>query len=708
MALVTIFVVRATLALPDERFKNPIFQPYRSGGNRMHASPPPDAPPGPLGWRHDLAPLLEALPFAALLVNARHEVVAHNALGARPSSPCPCPLPAAARSGEPATRDVLDEASGRWFECAVYPTGFHDDSGERLYLHFVSDVTERRSTTELLERSREHQAALIHLLGRVPACEHADQLLREVVDQVAELSWMGLDAGAAAFVAEGRTLRMVHQRRLSQGVLQKCARVPFGACLCGRVAESRKAAVCSNLNADHEFRFEGMTDHGHAVLALTDHDETLGVLNFYLPAGARLDADRAKFLDSVARITSEALARLNLRSKLARADRMATVGVLAASVAHEVRNPLTYVLYNLESLEGELGQLSRTARGAGGSEGTLDVELDDLKEMARDALEGAQRIRAIIDDLKIFARHDDSERVAVDVNDAIESAIRLATNEVKYRARIEHDLGKVAPVLGNAGRLGQLLLNLVINAAQAIAPGSRSQNFIAVRSWQEGDWVNIEVRDSGAGIPPEVLPRVFAPFFTTKPAGVGTGLGLSICKDIVAGMGGTIGVESTVGLGTRFIVRLPSAIPPRTARAASIVPLGTAGTRARVLVVDDDLQVATSIARMLRGHYEVLTAQSGRAALELLASEPAIDALVSDVMMPDGNGLELQSELAGTRPELARRVVFVTGAASDGGIRASLERTGQPWLEKPVGSAALLELLTQLVAGVSAGSAASR
>jgi CheY-like chemotaxis protein len=387
---------------------------------------------------------------------------------------------------------------------------------------------------------------------------------------------------------------------------------------------------------------------------------------------------------------------------------MATVGVLAASVAHEVRNPLTYVLYNLESLEGELGQLSRTARGAGGSEGTLDVELDDLKEMARDALEGAQRIRAIIDDLKIFARHDDSERVAVDVNDAIESAIRLATNEVKYRARIEHDLGKVAPVLGNAGRLGQLLLNLVINAAQAIAPGSRSQNFIAVRSWQEGDWVNIEVRDSGAGIPPEVLPRVFAPFFTTKPAGVGTGLGLSICKDIVAGMGGTIGVESTVGLGTRFIVRLPSAIPPRTARAASIVPLGTAGTRARVLVVDDDLQVATSIARMLRGHYEVLTAQSGRAALELLASEPAIDALVSDVMMPDGNGLELQSELAGTRPELARRVVFVTGAASDGGIRASLERTGQPWLEKPVGSAALLELLTQLVAGVSAGSAASR
>lgn len=222
-----------------------------------------------------------------------------------------------------------------------------------------------------------------------------------------------------------------------------------------------------------------------------------------------------------------------------------------------------------------------------------------------------------------------------------------------------------------------------------------------------GDWVNIEVRDSGAGIPPEVLPRVFAPFFTTKPAGVGTGLGLSICKDIVSGMGGTIGVESTVGLGTRFVVRLPSAIAPGAGKAASIVPLGAAGPRPRVLVVDDDAQVATSLARMLRLHFEVLTAQSGRAALELLASEPAIDALVSGVMMPDGNGLELQRALGGTRPELARRVVFVTGAASDGEVRASLERTGQPWLEKPVSSAALLALLTELVAGVSAGSTAS-
>ncbi|MCC6903921.1 MAG: response regulator [Polyangiaceae bacterium] len=669
--------------------------------------PPQETPSAPPCWRSELAPLLDALPFAALLVDERHQAVARNGLATEPAGPCPCPLSTAARTGKPATRDLLDEATGRWLECSVFPTAFLDESGALLYLHFVSDVTEQRSTTQALERSREHQAALIHLLGLVPACEHADQLLREVVDQVASLSWMGLDAGAAAFVAEGTTLRMVHQRRLSLGVLQKCAKVPFGQCLCGRVAESRKPAVCSNLNADHEYRFEGMVDHGHAVLALTDHDETLGVLNFYLPAGAKLDADRAKFLDSVARITSEALARLNLRSKLLRADRMATVGVLAASVAHEVRNPLTYVLYNLESLESELGQLSRAARGTRG--GGFDFEVDELKEMARDALEGARRIRSIIDDLKIFARNDEDERVPVDVNEAIESAIRLATNEVKYRARVEQTLGDVPPVLGSSGRLGQLLLNLVINAAQAIAPGARADNFVAIRSWQERDWVNIEVRDSGAGIAPDVLPRVFAPFFTTKPPGVGTGLGLSICKDIAADMGGTIAVESTVGVGTRFVVRLPSASPAGAAQgAASVHPRRATEALGRVLVVDDDPHVAASLSRMLRGHYEVLTVPSGHAALELLGRDLPVDALVSDVMMPTLSGIELHAELDRTRPELARRVVFVTGAASDGEIRSDLERAGRPWLEKPVSSRALLSLLAQVVTGVSADSAASK
>ncbi|MBI3205511.1 MAG: response regulator [Myxococcales bacterium] len=673
----------------------------------MHVTPPQETSSAPPRWRTELTPLLDALPFPALVIDARHEVVAQNGLAADPSEPCPCPLSTAASTGEPATREVLDPATGRWSECSVFPTTFLDESGARLYLHFVWDVTEQRSTTQALERSREHQAALIHLLGLVPACEHADQLLREVVDQVASLSWMGLDAGAAAFVAEGTTLRMVHQRRLSPGVLQKCARVPFGACLCGRVADSKKPVACSNLNADHEYRFEGMTDHGHAVLALTDHDETLGVLNFYLPAGAKLDADRAKFLDSVARITSEALARLNLRSKLLRADRMATVGVLAASVAHEVRNPLTYVLYNLESLEGELSQLSRATRGER-SEG-FDFEVDELREMARDALEGARRIRSIIDDLKIFARNDEDERLPVDVNEAIESAIRLATNEVKYRARVEQTLGDVPAVLGSSGRLGQLLLNLVINAAQAIAPGARADNFIAIRSWQEGDWVNIEVRDSGSGIAPDVLPRVFAPFFTTKPPGVGTGLGLSICKDIAADMGGTIAVESAVGVGTRIVVRLPSAMPGGAAQsAASMHPRRATEALGRVLVVDDDPHVAASLSRMLRGHYEVLTAPSGHAALELLARDLRVDALVSDVMMPTLSGIELHAELDRTRPELARRVVFVTGAASDGEIRSGLERAGRPWLEKPVSSRALLSLLAQIVTSVSADSAASK
>ncbi len=648
------------------------------------------------------AALLHALPFEASLVNDRHEVVAGAPIANQAGTVCGCPLAAVAASGKPATRVVHAESSGRWLECSVYPTDLAHGGQTRLYLHVVSDVTESRATHRLLERSREHQGALLGLLERTHSCESAEQVVREIVDQMSGISWMGLSSGAAAFLAHGDVLRLVYHRRLDPAVVERCARVPFGECFCGRAANPRTATLHGKLRDEHSARFDHVDDRGHVLLPLTEQGETLGVLAFFFPSGQALDPERSQFLDAVARLGSEALNRIQLRSKLLQADRMATAGILAASVAHEVRNPLTYVLFNVETLEAELAKLAGAGAASHPELITADflAQAHDLREMARDALEGARRIRAIVDDLKIFARQDESERVAVDVNEAAASALRLTANEARFRARIEQDFQELAPVLGSAGRVGQVLLNLVINAAQAIAPGSPSENLVRVRTRQDGDWVNIEVTDSGSGIAPENLPRIFAPFFTTKQAGVGTGLGLAICRDLVVEMGGTIDVESTVGAGTTFRVRLPSMAQTPTTRppAANVVSEPTTGPRPRVLLVDDDTHVSASIARMLRGRFDVVLAESARAALDLLDGGQGFDAVVSDLMMPNMSGMEFFAELRRTRPELAAQTLFVTGGSRSAEVRDFLERCGRPWLDKPLDSKALLSALAQLTA----------
>ncbi len=314
--------------------------------------------------------------------------------------------------------------------------------------------------------------------------------------------------------------------------------------------------------------------------------------------------------------------RKKMQSRLAQADRLASLGMLSAGVAHEINNPLTYVLYNIESLLDDmpdvLESLVKLKRGLGPERarevlgeryrGIASGGMSDFMERILYTAEGARRIRDIVRDLKTFSHVDEERLVSVSVNDALESAINMAFNEIKYRARIVKDYGEVPLLVANDGKLAQVFLNLLFNAAQAIEEGDVANNEIRVRTWTEGGGVAVELSDTGPGIPEEDLDHIFDAFYTTKGVGEGAGLGLAICNNIITNMGGTIDAESVPNGGARFTIRLPVNQPSPTEKATRKAPSVRSTTRGRILIVDDE----PNIGGPWRGPFRATTPPSSR------------------------------------------------------------------------------------------------
>ena len=375
-----------------------------------------------------------------------------------------------------------------------------------------------------------------------------------------------------------------------------------------------------------------------------------------------------------------------LQAQLMVADRMASVGLLAAGVAHEINNPLSAAIANLDLALRDASGLSVASDAAA----ELCAELEDARE-------AAERVRAIVLDLKIFSRSKDEELHPVDVLRVLESSARIAWNEIRLRARLVKRFEAIPPVHANEARLGQLFLNLIVNAAQAIPEGRADENEIVLvaRTAPDGR-VSIEIRDTGVGMPPNIVKQLFTPFFTTKPIGVGTGLGLSICHRIVSAVGGEITVESEVGKGTTFRVHLPASSEPLP-EAPVVSHIPASAKRARVLVVDDEDMVRAAIRRALSRHHEVSATSSAIEALELLNAGERFDLILCDLMMPHMTGMDLHAELARTLPDQACRMVFLTGGAFTEVARQFLEQTENRWLEKPFDLDALRTLADRAV-----------
>ncbi len=362
-------------------------------------------------------------------------------------------------------------------------------------------------------------------------------------------------------------------------------------------------------------------------------------------------------------------ARKALEERLLLADRMASMGTLAAGVAHEINNPLAYIKgnldYVLETLAGETG---------------LDP---DVVLALEDAREGANRVRAIVRDLKMFSRAGAASKGPVDVEAVVTSSIAMAWNEIRHRARLVRRAGNPPPVLASEARLGQVVLNLVVNAAQAIPEGATEAHEIRVETGVAADGrVFIEVADTGVGITPETRRRMFDPFFTTKAIGDGTGLGLSICHAIVTELGGEIAVESDPGRGTTLRVLLAPATPVAAVEAAPATRPAQSRA-ARMLVIDDDVSVGATVKRVFARDHDVEVCVGGAEALARLAGDQAFDIIICDVMMPDVSGMDVYGTLAAKAPELARRMIFITGGAFTPRAREFFATTTQPCIEKP-------------------------
>ena len=374
-----------------------------------------------------------------------------------------------------------------------------------------------------------------------------------------------------------------------------------------------------------------------------------------------------------------------MQEQLMTSDRMASVGLLAAGVAHEINNPLTVVLASLELAEQDAKLLALQL----GEDALLP-----LTRKCRHALDAASRVAQIVRDLKIFSRAEEDLRQPLELRPILESTVRMAWNEIRHRARLVQDYQPIPRVAGNEGRLGQVFLNLLVNAAQAIPEGHAELNEIRVATRvDESGRVAVEIKDTGSGMSQEVLRHLFTPFFTTKPVGVGTGLGLSICHRIISGMGGGIRVDSEVGLGTTFRILLPEAEgepgPAIPAPPVAAAPL----KRARLLVVDDELMVATVLQTLLAPEHEVLIQTYARDALEQIRAGARYDLILCDLMMPSMTGMDLHAALCAEAPDQAERMIFMSGGAFTARAKDFLAGVSNVCIEKPFDLASLKELI---------------
>ncbi len=373
-----------------------------------------------------------------------------------------------------------------------------------------------------------------------------------------------------------------------------------------------------------------------------------------------------------------------LLKKLGEAEAHEAMSTLAAGVAHEINNPLAYLLLNLEFLARELRELDGPEPGR--TEG-MQRRLDDARQ-------GAERVKAIVRDLQALTRKDQNIRGPVELEQAIENALALARHETRQRVQIETHFEDALCVSGNSTRLEQLFFNLIANAAHAMGERELSQNLVRITFRRDGpQHVLVEVSDNGCGMEDEVRLRAFEPFFSTKPLGVGSGLGLPICKRIVEDLGGQITVQSRLGYGTTASVRLrihdePPEAPPAEAKRR----------RGHVLVVDDERAVADSLRFALKDDHEVDTATTSKDARAALDSGTDYDVVLCDLVMPVESGMELHAYVRERYPILAQRFVFMTGGAFTPRAEKFLRETQNPRIEKPFELEALRDLIDSMVA----------
>jgi signal transduction histidine kinase len=357
-------------------------------------------------------------------------------------------------------------------------------------------------------------------------------------------------------------------------------------------------------------------------------------------------------------------------------ERMASLGMLASSMAHEINNPLACIIGNLDFVSDPKGQNND------GSSNAIDPEQTQALEEAR---EGAYRIREVVRDLRLFSSEDDERRAPIDVRKALDTAVRVAGNELRHRATLAREYEDVPPVSANEGRLVQLFLHLLTNVARALGEHGGAESAITLRTkCDDAGRVVIEIVSTGTDndYSPESAAQIFGPSLTTHPQGKGTRLGLAICQGIVTALGGDICAQSPANGGAVFRIVLPAAARPVAIPKHVVAPAGSRRARPRILVVDDEPMVGTVVRRILGDENDVVSVTSGADALAALDTGH-FDLLICDLMMPHVSGMDLHDAISKRWPEHARRMIFATGGAFTPRAREFVDRVPNAFLDKP-------------------------
>lgn len=397
-------------------------------------------------------------------------------------------------------------------------------------------------------------------------------------------------------------------------------------------------------------------------------------------------------------ISEDITEKKRLQARVAENDRMASVGLLAAGVAHEINNPLTFMLLNLRLVTDRLSKLENAP--------DAQVQVKNAAAKLEQVIDGAHRVKEIVRDLMTFSRaQPDTAGGPVEVNAVLDRVVNMAKNEIRYRAQLVKNYGDIPRVLGSEGRLAQVFLNLIINAAHAIEDGAPEDNEIRLKTYNDTQHLIVEVHDTGHGISQEHQQRVFDPFFTTKEPGSGCGLGLSICRNIVESIGGTINISSGQG-GTAVAVHLPLDPALRDAHLTAETkrnPDEASGLlnlkrKARVLIVDDEPQIASSIGDLFGDAHEITQVSSGAEAQQALSNDQPFDLVVCDLMMPVMTGIDLYQWLNSRNDPTADRILFITGGAFTQRAQAFLRNVPNICLEKPFSPGALMRAARETLA----------
>nr|HEX4315982.1 PAS domain S-box protein [Kofleriaceae bacterium] len=547
----------------------------------------------------------------------------------------------------------------RWIESIV--TNLTDDPAVRAFVSNFRDVTERVEQARALERWETNFRMVIERMP-IATLVHSSRTVRYL--NPAAIALLGHDRDDELIGVP--VLDLVHADDRGEVVSKMAKSVAVGRSDAATIRMLRRDGSYVEIDAE-------------AVRVMFDGE----------PASVVMLRDVSERRDLLARMMV--------------ADRMMSVGTLAAGVAHELNNPLAYIVSNLAVLADELPALTagRATRRP----------LGELATLLADARDGADRMSAIVRDLRALSRSDDRTVGAVDVTTVLAASVKMAHNELRHRARVVQVYDRDLPAAcGNASRLGQVFLNLLINAAHAIEEGHADDNQVRVHAFRRGDRIVVDVADTGVGIAPAVVGRIFDPFFTTKPVGVGVGLGLSISHEIVRSFGGSIEVASELGKGSSFQVTLPIATAVAAEEAAPTTPPlpVRAEPVVRVLMIDDEAAVGRSTAMLLAPDFDVTAVTRAADGLARIARGEPFDAILCDLMMPEMSGMEFFQQLRERAPAVARRVVFLTGGAFTPQARAFLAEIDQPHVAKPFEEQDLRRALARVRAHGDAEAAVTR